>query len=233
MRRPVLLPVSVSDEIYAGVRYHLDGALVPTLTVDLNGGECVYFEHHVMLWKSTAVKIGIRKMKGLVKRMVMGMQIFITEARGVGQVSFSRDGPGHICPIHLEPGQAIDVREHQFLAATGSIGYDFFRVRGVANILGGQSGYFIDRFRAERSEGIVWLHGYGNVFEKVLAEGESIDIEPGAWLYKDPDLKMTTRVMGLTAGLFGGSSIIINRFTGPGRVGIQSMSVTITDEHEK
>jgi uncharacterized protein (AIM24 family) len=231
MRRPVLLPVNLSDETYAGVTYHMGGALVPALTIDLDGGETVYFEHHVLLWKSAPIKIGVRKMKGLMKRMIMGMQIFVTEARGTGQVAFSRDGPGHICPIHLQPGQAIDVREHQFLAATGSVSYDFFRVRGVANILGGQSGYFIDRFRAERSEGIVWLHGYGNVFEKVLAPGEMIDIEPGAWLYKDPELKMTTRIMGLTAGLFGGSSMIINRFTGPGRVGIQSMSVTIPDKN--
>ena len=29
------------------------------------------------------------------------------------------------------------------------------------------------------------LHGYGNVFERTLAEGESIQVEPGGFLYKD------------------------------------------------
>ena len=72
-------------------------------------------------------------------------------------------------------------------------------------------------------EGILWLHGYGNVFEKVLASGESIDIEPGGWLYKDPGVRMETKIDRLSSGLFGGMNLIVNRFTGPGRVGIQSM----------
>ena len=63
--------------------------------------------------------------------------------------------------------------------------YTFERVKGFANMLFGGTGFFIDKFGSS-SEGIIWLHGYGNVFEKKLAAGESIDIEPGGWLYKDP-----------------------------------------------
>ena len=52
-------------------------------------------------------------------------------------------------------------------------------------MLFGGTGFFIDRFRCASGDGILWLHGYGNVFEKTLAVGEQIDIEPGGWLYKD------------------------------------------------
>jgi uncharacterized protein (AIM24 family) len=91
-------------------------------------------------------------------------------------------------------------------------------------MLFGQSGFFIDRFRSQAEQGVLWVHGYGNVFEKVLAAGETIDVEPGGWLYKTPDLRMETVVDRLTSGLFGaGVNFIVNRFTGPGRVGIQSM----------
>ena len=62
------------------------------------------------------------------------------------------------------------------------------------------------------------------------APGESIDIEPGGWLYKDPSVQMRTLVDRLTSGLFGGVNIIVNRFTGPGRVGIQSMYLHMTTE---
>jgi uncharacterized protein (AIM24 family) len=61
------------------------------------------------------------------------------------------------------------------------------------------------------------------VFEKTLAPGEIIDIEPGGWLYKDPAVRMETVVDRLTSGFFGGMNFIVNRFTGPGRVGLQSM----------
>jgi uncharacterized protein (AIM24 family) len=223
MERPKILPTSATDETYAGVTYHLDGELVPALTVELpSSRSSVYFEHHILLWKHPMVEIGIRPMKGAFKRMMAGMQIFITEAKGPGQISFSRDGPGHIVPIHLKAGEQIHVREHQFLAATGNVDYAFERVKGIANMLFGGTGFFIDKFTGT-GEGILWLHGYGNVFEKVLAPGESIDIEPGGWLYKDPRVEMETKVMRLSTGLLAGMNLVFNRFTGPGRVALQSM----------
>ncbi|HUX88004.1 MAG TPA: AIM24 family protein, partial [Chloroflexota bacterium] len=72
----------------------------------------------------------------------------------------------------------------------------------------------------------VWLHGYGNVFEVTLEQGQAIDVEPGAWLYKSPTVSMETQWQSLTSGLFGGGGQITwNRFTGPGKIGIQSMSL--------
>lgn len=222
---PKLMPTGATDETYGGVTYQIGGELVPVLSVDVSR-QSVYFEHHILLWKNSNVKIGLRSMKGALKRMMAGMQIFVTEASGNGVIAFSRDGAGHIVPIHLARGEELHVREHQFLAATASVDYSFERVRGISNMLFGQSGFFIDKFRGETGDGVLWLHGYGNVFEKELAEGETIDIEPGGWLYKTPAVKMETVVDRLSSGLFGaGMNFIVNRFTGPGRVGIQSMYV--------
>ena len=223
MERPVLLATSTQAESFAGVTYHLDGELVPVLTVELSSSESVYFEHHILLWKHPAVAINIKAMKGMMKRMMAGIQIFVTEASGQGQIAFSRDSAGHIAVMHLKKGQGLDVREHQFLAATGGIDYTFERVKGAANILFGGTGFFIDKFRAANQDGILWLHGYGNVFTKTLGAGEQIDIEPGGWLYKDPEVKMETTMQRLSTGVLAGMNLVMNRFTGPGRVGLQSM----------
>jgi uncharacterized protein (AIM24 family) len=230
MDRPRILPTRAADETFAGVTYHLDGELVPVLTVELSPTTTVYFEHHVLLWKHPSVNIGLRPMKGMLKRMMAGMQIFVTEATGVGQIAFSRDGAGHIVPMHIAAGEELHVREHQFLAATGNIDYTFERVRGVANLLFGGTGFFIDKFHGHQGEGILWLHGYGNVFEKVLAAGETIDVEPGGWLYKDPSVVMTTNLTRLSTGFLAGTNIVLNRFTGPGRVGLQSMYYHMASE---
>ncbi len=230
MERPILLPTSAREETFAGVKYFLDGELVPVLTVELDGSTSVYFEHHILLWKNTDVAIGIKAMKGAAKRMLAGIQIFITEASGRGQIAFSRDGAGHIAAVHLKQGEELHVREHQFLAATGSVGYSFERVKGFANMLIGGTGFFVDKFKGESGDGILWLHGYGNVFERKLAAGEQIDVEPGAWLYKDPGVKMETNIARLSAGLLAGMNLVMNRFTGPGRVGIQSMYVGVATE---
>jgi uncharacterized protein (AIM24 family) len=224
MAVPTLLPTAASQETFAGVTYHIDGELVPVLHLELDEVP-IYFEHHILLWKDPAVQIGLKSLKGAFKRMVAGMSIFMTEARGPGRIAFSRDGVGHVFPIHLQGGEALDVREHQFLAATGGVDYTFTRVKGIANILFGGTGFFIDTFSCPRGEGVLWLHGYGNVFEATLEEGEQIDIEPGGWIYKDRAVNMETIWTSLSTGFFGGSNINLNRFTGPGRVGLQSMYV--------
>ncbi|MDE1170067.1 MAG: AIM24 family protein [Verrucomicrobium sp.] len=223
MELPVLLPTSAQSETFAGITYHLDGNLVPALTILLDGERSVYFEHHILLWKHQDVKISIKPMKGALQRMFAGMQVFVTEAYGKGQVALSRDGPGQLFALHLKEGEEIHVREHQFVAATENIEYTFEWVTGLSNILFGKSGFFVDKFRARSGDGILWLHGYGNVFEKSLAAGESIDVEPGAWLYKSPETEMSTNLQKLMVGFVAGTSMMMNRFTGPGCVAIQTM----------
>jgi uncharacterized protein (AIM24 family) len=206
------------------VTVRIEGELVPVVDVELGGSESIYFEHHVLLWKDPRVNISIKSLRGLVKRIFAGIQIFVTQAHGPGNISFSRDAPGQIVCMQLRPGEAIHVREHQFLLATDGVAYDFFRVRGIANLLFGGAGFFIDHFVNESGAGLLLLHGYGNVFTKTLAPGEAIDVEPGAFLWKDASVTMDTNITNLSTGLFGGTSFTLNRFFGPGRVGIQSMT---------
>ena len=220
---PALLATHVVDEKYAGLTYHIQGELVPVLQIEMVQTG-IYFEHHVLLWKDPAVNIGIKTMKGAFKRMISGMPIFMTEAGGPGRIAFSRDGPGHIMALHLQAGQTVDVREHQFLAASSNVDFTFRRVQGVANMLFSGTGFFIDTFSTQHQEGIVWLHGYGNIFEITLAPGEQIDIEPGGWIYKDPTVNMETKIQKLSTGFFASAGQMVwNRFTGPGRLALQSM----------
>jgi uncharacterized protein (AIM24 family) len=200
------------------------GELVPVLEIDMQTSN-VYFEHHVLLWKDTHIDIGLKALPGMIKRMLAGLPLLITEASGMGKVAFSRDGAGHVFGIHLHPGQSIDVREHQFLAATHTVDYSFKRVKGVGNMLFGGTGIFIDTFSCPRDAGVLWLHGYGNVFELTLKPGEQIDVEPGGWIFKDASVQMETQFQRFTTGIFGSAGQIFwNRFTGPGRIGIQSMT---------
>src|SRR5258708_3447415 len=184
----------------------IDGELVPVVDVMLGNQLPIYFEHHILLWKHPRVQIGFKSLTGAAKRVVASLQIFITEAQRPGNISFSRDSVGKIVALRLQPGQMVEVREHQFLFATGNIDYDFTFVQGAANILFSRTGLFIDQFTCRGGEGILVVHGYGNVFEKMLAPGETLDVEPGAWLWKDPSVQMTvTTVAGSQrgGGLFG------------------------------
>lgn len=223
-------PLQVAD-----ITITIDGELVPVVDVMLGNQMPIYFEHHILLWKHPGVQLGFKSLKGAARRFFAGLQVFITEAQGPGNISFSRDSVGQIVALRLEPGQSVEVREHQFLVATGNIDYNFTFVQNAANILFSRTGLFIDQFTARGTAGIVLLHGYGNVFEKTLSPGETLDVEPGAWLWKDPSVQMQvtsvagsqrrgSSILGAIGGFMAGSSVILNRFIGPGRIGIQSMT---------
>ncbi|HJT77628.1 MAG TPA: AIM24 family protein [Gemmataceae bacterium] len=219
---PRLLPTAAADAAVAGMKYHISGELVPVLQLEL-GDQPVYFEHHILLWKDPDVQIGVKSLSGAFNRMLSGMPIFMTEARGPGRIAFSRDAVGHIFAVHLSAGHGLDVREHQFLAATDAVEFTSSTVKGFANIFFGGSGLLIDHFFCRNGDGAVWLYGYGNVFEANLGDGEQIDIEPGGWVYKERRVQMDTAFTSLTTGLLSGTNMALNRFTGPGRVGFQSM----------
>jgi len=220
------IKVDITDETFAGVTYHLRGALVPELQIELSC-QAVMLEHHTLLWKEHQVGIGLHKLpSGLKRKFVMGMDFFITKSEGAGRIAFSRDWPGQCIPIHLAKGQEIDVREHHFLAATDNIEYTYERVQGLRNMFMGGSGFWIDKFQANSGDAIVWISGQGNVFEIELDAGEEIDVEAGGWLYKEPTVQLNSHSLGLKAGFMAGDhKMTWNRFTGPGKVAIQTMYI--------
>jgi uncharacterized protein (AIM24 family) len=162
---------------------------------------------------------------GGMKRALAGMPFIISVAHGPGRVAFSRDASGEIVIMPLHPGVELDVREHAFLLASHQIDFSYIRIKGLRNILYGGQGMFMDRFVTRDEPGLLVLHGYGNVFERRLAAGESIMVEPGAFLYKDGSVTMDVEKVVLKEAFIGGQSMNLARMTGPGRVGIQSMYV--------
>ena len=232
MHLPQPIATDIHEESFAGVTYHIRGQLVPELQVELTERRVMH-EHHVLLWKETGVDIELRKLKGGVKRKIAGLDFFVTRAVGPGRIAFSRDSPGQCIPLHLRQGDELHVREHQFIAATDNLDYDFERIKGARNMLLGGSGFFMDKFRATDGDALVWLHGHGNVFEVHLDAGEQLDVEAGAWLFKDPTVRLESVSMGLKTGLFaGGGKLTWNRFTGPGRLALQTMFVSPTEAGE-
>ncbi|WP_432824682.1 AIM24 family protein [Dactylosporangium sp. CA-092794] len=202
----------------------VEGELVPVIDMALAPGDAVYFEHHVLLWKDEGTPVTAMPTQGGMRRVFGGMPFVLTLAHGPGRVAFSRDSPGELVVLPLHPGMELDVRGHAFLLATHTIGYDFIRIQGLANVLHGGNGMYLDRFVTTAAPGLLVLHGYGNVFERWLRPGEKILVEPGGFLYKDASVNMQAVQMPVKTGLMR-RGMYLAEMTGPGRVGIQSMYV--------
>ncbi|TSD94275.1 AIM24 family protein [Skermania sp. ID1734] len=202
----------------------VEGELVPVAEISLGQGDAVYFEHHVLLWKDEATPLSQMNIGGGMKRSLAGMPFLLTLAHGPGRVAFSRDAPGELVVLPMHPGMEIDVREHAFLLASHGISYSFVRIKGLANILYGGGGMYMDRFVTAGDPGMMMLHGYGDVLERTLAAGEKIVVEPGAFLYKDSTVTLNTTQLPIKTGMLG-RGMFMAEMVGPGRVGIQSMYV--------
>lgn len=137
------------SENLPGLRYKIEGDRVPFLEIELSDAHTLFHEHHVVAYRQ-GVKMGLMSLKGGWSRFVAGLPILMQVTSGPGKVGFSRETPGHVLAIHLPPGRELDVREHQFLAATSNLKYDWQQVPGAMNVFLGGNWVFMDRFWSRR-----------------------------------------------------------------------------------
>jgi uncharacterized protein (AIM24 family) len=221
----------------------IEGTYVPVAEMNLAAGDWVYFNHHVLLWMDTVVKVSAMSLAGGWKRMLAGMPLIMTQAMGPGHIAFSRDLPGETIALPLQVGQTVDVREHLFMVATGSVGYTWFNSDIWIRTQNGNEtethypiGMFLDRFGAAQQPGLLLLHAGGNVFVRQLAEGESILVKPTALLFKDSSVHMHLHMEQPAGNLMTWRSSsayqqIWLRLRGPGRVAIQSHAPHLEGAH--
>jgi len=219
----------------------IEGAYVPVADMKLAPEDKIYFTHHVLLWKDPQVNVTVMSLKGGWKRLFAGLPLIMTEAQGPGHIAFSKDDPGELLPIPLQPGQAIDVREHLFLTATNSVTYDWFQTNIWFKTRSGDEtethypvGMFMDRFMAPQTPGLLLLHAGGNVFVRELAQNETILVKPTALIFKDPTVQMHLHFEHPSSffsswGSWGNRYLWL-RLLGPGRVAIQSVFERIEGE---
>ena len=215
----------------ADIPFQVRGAIAPVVEWDLDGSYALFFEHFVLMYRDPKVSVSGAMPRGALKRVIGKMPVILAKASGQGRLGLGRSAPGEILGVQVQRGETLEVREHQFLAATASLSYGFRRVHGLSNLLFGGNGFFVDTFKARQEPGAVWVHGHGNLIEVELGPGERLDVEPSRWCYKDASVTMTTTPIKVSARLFASTAFMLNRFTGPGRLGLQTMAVDLrTDE---
>lgn len=221
----------------------IEGTYVPVADMSLAPGDRVYFSHHVLLWTEPQVTISAMSLKGAFKRLLAGLPIIMTQAEGPGHIAFSRDEPGEMIALPLEPGQSVDVREHLFLVGTSSVAYDwiasdiwFSTKQGDETETHYPLGNLLDRFTAPQAPGLLLLHAGGNVFVRHLEANQTILVKPTAFLFKDTNVRMQLHIeepAGIVTSGWGlrswGNRYLWLRLHGPGRVAVQSAYEPLED----
>ncbi len=114
------------------MNYTIEGAPMPVVICNLEGGETMLTEKGAMSWMSPNMKMetttggGIGKMFG---RAFSGESMFInryTAQGGTGLIAFASSFPGDIRAFEIAPGQEIIAQKSAFLASTAGVEMSVF-----------------------------------------------------------------------------------------------------------
>ena len=213
------------------MKYQIVGDTLPAVICQLEPGEKMITEGGGMSWMSpnmlmeTTSNGGIGSMIG---RMFSGEKAFqnvYTAQGGEGMIAFASCFPGSIRAFEIAPGQEMILQKSAFLA--GEVGIEmsvFFNKKLGTGFFGGE-GFIMQRISGQ---GTVFAEFDGHVVEYELAPGQQIVVDTGHLAAMTASCQMDIRsVPGVKNMLFGGEGIFNTIITGPGRVWLQTMPISI------
>jgi uncharacterized protein (TIGR00266 family) len=210
------------------------GNVMPVLELSLNRGESVVAESGELSWITESVQMrtstrmaGATGFMGTLRRMSGGGGLFMTEYCAhdrPGRVAFAAKLPGHIITVPLRPDMSLMVHRHGFLCGVGDIRLSrSFQRRLGAGVFGG-TGFVLQQLTGA---GQAWVELSGEIVPYTLAPGETLRVHPGhVGMFESSVSFDVTMVRGIANALFGGDGLFLASLTGPGRVWLQTMTIS-------
>ena len=210
----------------------IKGSTMPILEVSLQQGEHVVTPHGELAWMTTSIQMsqtmnagGGGGLMGGLKRMVGGGGLFLTRYDGPGSISFAARVPGHIVPVDISGGHSYLVHRHGWMCGTPGITPSVALQQSFRGGLFGGEGFVLQKLDGE---GRAWVELGGEVTSYDLPPGQTVLVHPGhIGMFQATVQFSITRMRGIANMMFGGDGLHLVALTGPGRVWLQSMPVSM------
>lgn len=210
------------------------GTTLPVLECVLSAGEVVIGEAGRMSWMSEDVAMatstsyagGSGGFMGAIKRVAGGGTLFTssyTAGGAGGLVAFSTTIPGQILPVNVSPGHDYIVHRHGFLAATNGVQLSSAFQQSLGGALFGGEGFILQRVGGQCD---AWIQLQGEIVTYDLAPGQNLFVHPAhIGMFTDGTQFSITTIKGLKNKFFGGEFFLV-KMTGPGKVWLQSLTLS-------
>ena len=212
------------------MQYRIFGDMMPAVTIRLSRGESVYTQSGGMSWMTEGVQMESNLKGGFGKafgRMFSGESLFMatfTATRDVDEVTFAAAMPGKILKFDIQPNYEIIAQKGAFLCAERGVQLSPYLTRGVRGGLFGGEGFVLQRISGE---GMLFCEMDGSIRQIDLAPGERIRVDSGNIAAFEATVGYSAEmVKGFKNILFGGEGLFLSTLTGPGRVWLQTMTVS-------
>lgn len=213
------------------MQYEIIGDNLPAVVCQLENGEGMITERGSMCWMSPNMEMKTTSNGGFGKamgRMFAGEAIFqnvYTAVGGPGMIAFASSFPGSIRCYDVTPQEPLIVQKTGFLASEVGVELSVhFKKRLGAGFFGGE-GFIMQKVSGN---GKVFVEINGHAVEYNLREGQSIIVDTGNLAVMSASCTMDiVSVRGAKNVLFGGEGLFNTIVTGPGRVVLQTMPISV------
>ncbi len=224
-----IIEMKIKEQESKSMHYKIAGTPMPALTITMDQGESIYTQSGGMTWMSEGISMETNMKGGLMKgigRMFSGESLFMatyTARRPGAEIALASGFPGEIRVLEPGPGREYIAQKNAFLCATPGVTLSA-HVTGVKSGLFGGEGFVLQRYSGQ---GLAFLELDGTIVEKELAAGEKIKVDTGNIAFFEASVGYSSEmVKGFANILFGGEGLFLSTLTGPGKVWIQTMSVS-------
>ena len=160
-------------------------------------------------------------MKGLKRSVLGGESFFINtfKSAGGGSVSVAPSLPGDMTKVALDGAQALMVQSGSWIASDPAVDVDT-KWGGSKTFFSGE-GLFLLRCTGQ---GEVLMSAYGAILSYTLEPGQSYSLDTGHVVAFDESVTYeVTKAGNWKTSILGGEGLV-TRFTGPGRLWLQTRS---------
>ena len=212
--------------------FAVKGTVLPVLEAVLQPGEGLLTTHGDLGWMSPTIQLsqttGGKGFFKAAKRMVGGAGLWLTRYTaegGPGMVVFPAKLPGNIFSVEVSPNRSYYVHRSGFLCGTEGIepSVSMQQKKLTGGFFGGM-GFFLQHLQGE---GLAWLELSGEMFAYDLPAGQSLRVHPShVGAFEEGVQFSIGTIPGIANKMFGGNGFFVATLTGPGKVWLQSMSIT-------
>lgn len=219
----------------APLEYEIEGDNLEVVRIHMKPGQEIIAEAGKMVYKTPDVSWETKmtgeglggKLMGALKRKLTGESLFLTHFKtsgGPGEVGFSGDFPGRIQAFELAAGQSVLCQRDAFILAeaTVQLGIAFTKKIG-AGLFGGE-GFILQKLTGP---GTAFIHAGGDFVTFHLKPGEVLQVDTGCIVAFDEGVAYDVQFAGgIATGIFGGEGLFLATLTGPGKIIIQTMTLS-------
>ena len=211
-------------------KYEILGGNLPVVVCELSAGESMITESGSMSWMSPNMKMetvsggGVKKMFG---RLVSGDSVFQNKftAEGTdGIVSFASSFPGEIKALEICSGKSMIVQKSAFLASEEGVELSMHFQKKLGKGIFGGEGFVMQKLSGN---GVAFIEIDGSAMEYDLHAGQELLVSTGYLAAMEESCTMDiVAVKGAKNMLLGGEGIFNTVVRGPGKVILQTMTIS-------